>query len=107
LRDPATATGAIARCRRQDLETDEVREHLRNGKQVFQLGLVFDDRISFVLGEDLILRKLRFLDVVLDGMGDSHESAAAEMDANFAMMALEFERLLGKLEEWFKLPRPD
>jgi recombination associated protein RdgC len=107
LRDPATATGAIARCRRQDLETEEVREHLRNGKQVFQLGLVFDDRISFVLGEDLILRKLRFLDVVLDDMGDSHESAAAEMDANFAMMALEFGRLLGKLEEWFKLPRPE
>ncbi len=107
LRDPATATGAIARCRRQDLETEEIREHLRNGKQVFQLGLVFDDRISFVLGEDLILRKLRFLDVVLDGMGDSHESAAAEMDANFALMGLEFERLLGKLEEWFKLPRPE
>jgi recombination associated protein RdgC len=107
LRDPATATGAIARCRRQDLETEEIREHLRNGKQVFQLGLVFDDRISFVLGEDLILRKLRFLDVVLDGMGDSPESAAAEMDANFALMGLEFERLLGKLEEWFKLPRPE
>ena len=35
------------------------------------------------------------------------ESAAAEMDANFALMALEYERLLGKLEEWFKLPRPD
>ncbi|HEV7777810.1 MAG TPA: recombination-associated protein RdgC [Luteibacter sp.] len=107
LRDPATATGAIARCRRQDLETEEIREHLRNGKQVFQLGLVFDDRISFVLGEDLILRKLRFLDVVLDGMGDSPESASAEMDANFALMGLEFERLLGKLEEWFKLPRPE
>jgi recombination associated protein RdgC len=107
LRDPATATGAIARCRRQDLETEEVREHLRNGKQVFQLGLTFDDRISFVLGEDLIVRKLRFLDVVLDEQADSHESHSAEMDANFAMMALEFERLLGKLEEWFKLPRPE
>lgn len=107
LRDPATATGAIARCRRQDLDAEEVKEHLRNGKQVFQLGLVFDDRISFVLGEDLVLRKLKFLDVVLDELGDSQQDAAAEMDARFALLTLELERLLGKLEEWFGLPRPE
>ncbi|MET0935738.1 MAG: recombination-associated protein RdgC, partial [Luteibacter sp.] len=56
---------------------------------------------------DLILRKIKFTDVVLDEQADSPESAAAEMDANFALMALEYERLLGKLEEWFKLPRPE
>ncbi|MEO7068664.1 MAG: recombination-associated protein RdgC [Rhodanobacter sp.] len=106
LRDPATATGAIARCRRQDLDAEEVKEHLRNGKQVFLLGLTFDDRISFVLGEDLIIRKLKFLDVVMDEMGDSHTDAQAELDASFALMTLELERLLGKLEEWFGLPRP-
>jgi recombination associated protein RdgC len=106
LRDPATATGAIARCRRQDLDAEEVKEHLRNGKQVFQLGLVFDDRISFVLGEDLVVRKLKFLDVVLDELGDSQQDAAAEMDARFALLTLELERLLVKLEDWFGLPRP-
>ena len=106
LRDPASATGAIAKCRRQDLDSEEVKEHLRNGKQVFQLGLVFDERMSFVLGEDLIVRKLKFLDVVLDEMGDSHQDAAAEADASFALLTLELERLLAKLEEWFGLPRP-
>jgi recombination associated protein RdgC len=106
LRDPATATGAIARCRRQDLDAEEIKEHLRNGKQVFQLGLVFDDRISFVLGEDLVLRKLKFLDAILDELGDSQPDAAAEMDARFALLTLEMQRLLAKLEEWFGLPRP-
>ncbi len=106
LRDPASNTGAIAKCRRQDLDSEEIKEHLRNGKQVFQLGLVFDDRMSFVLGEDLIVRKLKFLDVVLDEMGDSHQDAAAEADASFALLTLELERLLAKLEEWFGLPRP-
>ena len=96
----------VARCRRQDLDAEEIKEHLRNGKQVFQLGLVFDERMSFVLGEDLIVRKLKFLDVVLDEMGDSHQDAAAEADANFALLTLELERLLAKLEEWFGLPRP-
>ncbi|MDE2156936.1 MAG: recombination-associated protein RdgC [Xanthomonadaceae bacterium] len=106
LRDPATATGAIARCRRQDLDAEEVKEHLRNGKQVFLLGLTFDDRISFVLGEDLVIRKLKFLDVVIDELGDSHPDAQAELDAGFALLTLELARLLAKLEEWFGVSRP-
>jgi recombination associated protein RdgC len=107
LRDPATASGAIARCRRQDLDTDEVREHLRTGKQVYKIGLIFDDRISFVLGEDLVVRKVKFTDVVLDDQADSPESMAAELDANLALMTLEYDRLLTKLAELFKLPRPE
>ena len=106
LRDPVTATGAVWRGRREELDSEEVREHLRNGKQVFQLGLVFDDRMSFVLGEDLVVRKLKFLDVVLDELGDTYQDAAAEMDARFALLTLELERLLDKLDNWFGLPRP-
>ena len=102
LRDPATATGAIAMCRRQDMDAEEIKEHLRNGKQVFKLGLVFDERISFVLGEDLVVRKLRFLDVVMDALGDC-DDAQAELDASFALMALELQRLLAKFAEWFGL----
>lgn len=106
LRDPAEA-GAIVRCRRQDLESDEVREHLKSGKQVFQLGLELDERISFVLGEDLTIRKLRFLDVVLDELGeDRSESARAELDATFALMTLELKRVLERLDGLFSLPRP-
>jgi recombination associated protein RdgC len=106
LRDPAE-TGAIVRCRRQDLETDEVREHLKSGKQVFQLGLIFEDRIGFVLGEDLTVRKLRFLDLVQDELGESeHESPVAQLDAEFTLMTLELERVLEKLEHLFGLPRP-
>ncbi len=106
LRDPAEA-GAVVRCRRQDLESDEVREHLKSGKQVFQLGLAYDERVSFVLGEDLTVRKLRFMDVVLDEMGeDTAESARAELTASFALMTLEFKNLFERLEEWFGCPRP-
>lgn len=106
LRDPAEA-GAIVRCRRQDLESDEVREHLKSGKQVFQLGLEFDERIAFVLGEDLTIRKLRFLDVVLDEIGeDASESARAELDAHFALLSLEQKRLLEAMSGWFGLTRP-
>lgn len=106
LRDPVTSTGAIARCRRQDMDSEEMKEHLRNGKQVYQLGLVFDDRMSFVLGEDLIVRKLKFFDVVMDDLGDGHEDAAVEADASFALLALELERMLAKLSQVFGLYQP-
>jgi len=106
LRDP-TETGAIVRCRRQDLDTDEVREHLKSGKQVFQLGLTWEDRISFVLGEDLTIRKLRFLDAILDELDDeARESPMAELNASFTLMTLELERFLLKIEEVFGVPRP-
>jgi recombination associated protein RdgC len=106
LRDPAG--GAVIRCRRQELESTEVRAHLKQGKQVFQLGLQFEDRASFTLGEDLVIRKLRFLDVVQDSLdADGADSAEAELDARFALMTLELERLLAGMEQWFGLQRPD
>jgi len=107
LREPDGAGGAVVRCRHQELESDEIREHLRNGKQVFQLGLSFDDRIGFVLGEDLAIRKLRFFDVVTEELDTmQNDTAAEEMDARMALMTLELTRLLEKLEQWFGLPRP-
>lgn len=106
LRDPAG--GAVIRCRHQELESTEVRAHLKQGKQVFQLGLQFEDRAAFVLGEDLVIRKLRFLDVVQDSLdADGRDSAEAELDARFALMTLELERLFAGLQQWFGLERPD
>lgn len=106
LKDPSDQ-GAIARCRRQDLESDEVREHLKSGKQVTQLGLVVDGRVSFTLGEDLAVRKLRFLDVVVEELESTdRESPRSEIDARFAVMSLTLKPVLERLDEVFRLPRP-
>jgi len=100
LRDPASNTGAIVRCRRMELESNEVREHLRNGMQVYRLGLVYDDRLSFVLGEDLTLRKVTLLD---DCFPDDEPT---EQQAMFTLATLELNRLLAAMAEWFAIPRP-
>ena len=105
LRDPAEA-GAIVRCRRQDLTSEEVGEHLKSGKEVFQLGLDFAERLQFVLGEDLVVRKLRLSDVVTDELEDTPEDARAEVDARFALMSLELRNLLAALSDWFGLTAP-
>lgn len=106
LKDP-TDGGAIVRCRRQELESEEVREHLKSGKQVTQLGLIMEERVSFVLGDDLTVRKLKLLDVVTEELESTErDSARAEFDARFALMSLTLKPVLARLDEVFRLPRP-
>jgi len=54
LRDDADAR-AMVRCRHQDLETAEVRQHLNAGKKAIKLGLIWADRLSFTVAEDGVL----------------------------------------------------
>lgn len=99
LRDPSDQS-SVVRCRHHDLGADEIREHARCGKQVTQLGLIFDGRIGFVLDAKLKLRKLAFLDIVADKL-DSQDGADPDqiVDAEFALMSLELRRLYARLDE--------
>lgn len=98
LRDPADSHTVIG-ARGHDLEAEEIREHLRNGKVVQRLGLVFDQRIAFVLDAQLKIRKLKFLDLVLEKLDSDRQEAHAELDARFALMTHELGRLFGRLDE--------
>ena len=107
LRDPVDS-GAIVKCRRQELEAEEVREHLKCGKQAFQLALIFEERLSFVLGEDLVIRKLKFLETVTESLEQSErDSQRDEIDAVFVLMSGELRILLKRLEEIFSFSRAE
>lgn len=75
LKDPAEG-GAVVRCQYQELRCDEVDKHLEAGKVVTRLALVFESNLSFVLGDDLIARKLKFLDGALDQLDRACDLAA-------------------------------
>lgn len=103
LRDPVEQ-GAIVRCKRQELESDEVREHLNSGKQIFRAAFAFDDRLSLTLSDDLVVRQLRFTDVVHDELDRSNaDDVATLFDAEFSLMVLELQRLLAWFEQIFKV----
>lgn len=105
LRD-AIDGGAIVKCQRQELQSDEVAHHLEVGKQVARLALVLDDHVSFVLGEDLVLRKLKFLDGAVDQLESTErDDVRAELDARFALMSAELRRLFAVLEPALKLSK--
>ncbi len=106
LKDPADK-GAVVKARRQELDSDEIREHLRAGKQVSQLAIVFQDRISFVLDEELTLRKLKFLDAAVEELENTErDSMQAELDARFALMSLSLRPLLEQIANTFAWERP-
>lgn len=101
LRD-AQHQANVVRCRQQELATQEVRHHLEAGKQATGLGLGWDERMSFVLGDDLGIRGLRFGDVVERDAGHEAEvDEAARLDGDFVLMAMELERLAADLEQVF------
>lgn len=98
LRDGADK-GATVRFRSHELHGTEIREHLDAGKLVTRLALTLDDRLSFVLGEDLVIRKLKFLDGAVDQLdSDGHGSAEQELDARYALMAAELKRLFAVMQ---------
>ncbi|MGW8276035.1 recombination-associated protein RdgC [Xanthomonas axonopodis] len=105
LRDPIEG-GAIVKCQHQELRGDEIEKHLEAGKQVTKLALVLDDNLSFVLGEDLVLRKLKFLDGALDQLDDVEgDGMRAELDARFALQSAEMRRLFLVLEQALRLSK--
>jgi recombination associated protein RdgC len=99
LRDPVEE-GAIVRCRRQDLEGDEITTHLKAGKQVVRLSLNWGERLSFVFTEDMSVKRLKFLDVIQEQAAEAEaEDAATRFDVDFSLMTLELERFLPHLFE--------
>ena len=100
--------GAVVKCQNQDLQGDEIAKHLEAGKQVTRLALTLDDHLSFVLGEDLIVRKLKFLDGAVDQLENTErEDLRAELDARFALLSGEVKRLFVVLESAFKLSKAE
>jgi recombination associated protein RdgC len=107
LRDPVEA-GAIVKCKNQEMDSDEVREHLKAGKQGFLLALTFEERLSLVIGEDIVVRKLKFLETATEPLEkDNRDSLRAEIDATFALMSAELKRLLERLTAEFSLSAAD
>lgn len=103
LRD-ARDERSVVRCRGQDLGGEEISTHLRAGKQVVKLALGWQERLSFLLQEDLSLKRLRFADDLIDEEVDADlEDEAARFDAEFIIMTHEFRGLLERLEELFGL----
>lgn len=81
---------------KQDLTADEVVQHVKNGKTVTQLGLVWREQIAFILTQDFTLKRIQYLDV-LQEEAESHGDDAPALEA--ASQILMTEAVCTMLEE--------
>lgn len=101
LRD-ARDERSVVRCRGQDLAAEEIATHLRAGKQVVKVALDWQERLGFLLQDDLSLKRLRFADELIEEAAEPGiEDEAARFDAEFAIMALELRGLLARMTDIF------
>jgi recombination associated protein RdgC len=90
---------AAVRYVRHSLDSDEVRSHIANGKTAKRLALTWNDRISFVLTEQLQIKRLAFLDILKEDAERQSENADDLFAANFTLMSGELAQLLTHLVE--------
>ncbi|WP_096696401.1 recombination-associated protein RdgC [Polaromonas sp. AER18D-145] len=89
---------STVRYSRHTLEIDEVAEHIAAGKVPTQLAMTWNDRVSFVLTDMAQIRKLKLLDVVLEGMQDKGKDDDG-FDADAAIVTGELSALIPDLLE--------
>ena len=91
----------IVRCKNQELESAEISGHLKAGKRVIQLALVWRDAIRFVLSEDFSIKRLRFEDIVQEQAEGDDNDKATQFDQDFAVMTLQLHSFIKELLEEF------
>ena len=94
MRDASDA-GATVRWSNIDLGDETIRRHVADGMQVTHLGLVYDNIMSFVLDENGVLTKIRFLG--MDDATDDELDPVARLDAEFVLFTGTMRTLLEDL----------
>jgi recombination associated protein RdgC len=89
---------SLVRYARHMLDIDEVGEHIKQGKLPTQLALTWDSRVSFVLTENFAIKKIKLLDVVLEGKEPAGKGDN-DFDADVAIATGELGKLLPDLVE--------
>lgn len=98
LRD-SSENGAIIKASRHDLTADEIRQHIATGKQVTKVGLIWQEKIRFLLTDTLQLKRIQFLDVLQEEASQASDDRESLFEATFTLMSEEIGELVEALVE--------
>lgn len=82
---------------RKDLTAEDVVQHAKNGMIVTELGLIWNDRVAFILTQDLTLKRIQWLDVVQEEAEGSCDDAESMAYATQLLMEAALSAILGEL----------
>ena len=88
----ASHWGESAACR-----IGAIRNHVANGMRLTHLAVVFEQVMSFVLDENGVISKLRFLG--MDDAADDHDDSLTRLDAEFALISGTLRQVLSDLRQ--------
>ena len=89
----ADESKAVVRYARHRLDTEEVQQHIREGKMPTRLAMTWNERVSFMLTEGLQLKKIAFLDGVFESSSANHKKDD-DFDGDIAISTGELQKLL-------------
>ncbi len=96
------ATGesrATVRYAHHALEGEEIQAHIASGKRATRLGMTWNSRISFVLTEQLQIKRLEFLEIIKEESGMLADTDEEMFDLDFTLMTGELAKLLTDLTQ--------
>jgi len=86
---------ATVRYVRHTLEVEEIAKHITAGKEVTRLAMTWSDKVSFVLHDNLQVKRVVALDILKDQADGSDQEDM--FDTDFAIMTGELQKLLADL----------
>ncbi|WP_017445236.1 recombination-associated protein RdgC [Gayadomonas joobiniege] len=99
LKDFADDEGVL-RCKNLALDSDDLQNHLDNGKMVTRLAVEWKETLSCLIGEDASIKRIQFSDVIKEQNEDiTDEDKLARLDADFTLMAGELTAFAERLSE--------
>lgn len=90
---------SVVRYARHNLDSDEIRKHIADGKQCTRLSLTWADKISFILTDGLEIKRVAPTDLLSEQQEQNSQDAAQDFDNTFVLMSAEFNTLLVELLE--------
>jgi recombination associated protein RdgC len=89
-----TEDKATVRYVRHSIDPDDVQRHIAAGKQCTKLAMTWDDKISFVLSENLAIKRIKPLDILNEDKDQRTADENERFDADFLLMASELAKML-------------
>ncbi len=88
---------AVVRYVKHTLDIDDIKKHVQGGKQCTRLALTFNNRVSFVLTENLDIKRVAALDILDSPESQGAADAAEKFDGDITMMCAEISQFLDEL----------